>query len=85
MMLSTMSGHFTTGTRYSLDQIQTFSQHGYNTIGKAFLYSAITENLKSLVPGKESLTLHVELEDGVMLQLSAEQEQLMGLTYKKKW
>ena len=57
MMLSTMSGHFTTGTRYSPDQIQTFSQHGYNTIGKAFLCSVITEDLKNLVPGKRVLDI----------------------------
>ena len=45
-------GHFSNGTRYGATQVEAFVKNRYGTLGKAFLHSAITEDIRNLVSGK---------------------------------
>ena len=50
-------GHFSNGTRYGTDEIVLFAGDGgkHETIGAAFLDSAVAQSLKRIVPGKRVL------------------------------
>ena len=48
-------GHFIDGTRYGAAKVKIFADSRYGTIGSAFLDSALTRDLKNLVPGKRVL------------------------------
>ena len=50
-------GHFSDGTRYGVANVRRFHTSRYGTIGAAFLDSAITQDLKNLVPGKRVLDI----------------------------
>ena len=50
-------GHLSDGTRYGIDKVKIFANSRYGTIGSAFLDDAITNDLKSLVPGKRVLDI----------------------------
>jgi len=51
------SGHFSDGTRYGAPNVMAFATSKYGVIGAAFLDSAITQDLKNLVPGKKILDI----------------------------
>ena len=51
-MSTLTSGHISDGTRYGAAQVEAFVKNQYGTLGKAFLHSAITEDIRNLVSGK---------------------------------
>ena len=50
-------GHFASGTRYGVDEIEAFAGHGgrHGTIGEAFFDYPIAQSLRTLVQGKRVL------------------------------
>ena len=50
-------GHLSNGTRYGAAKVKIFASSRYGTIGSAFLDDAITNDLKSYVPGKRVLDI----------------------------
>ena len=50
-------GHLSNGTRYGAAKVKIFATSRYGTIGSAFLDDAITNDLKSYVPGKRVLDI----------------------------
>ena len=54
---SISGGHLSDGTRYGAAKVSRFATSRYGTIGAAFLDSALTQDLKNLVPGKRVLDI----------------------------
>jgi len=56
-MAALTGGHFSNGTRYGDTQLEAFVKNRYGTLGKAFLHSAIIEDIRNLVSGKRVLDI----------------------------